>query len=218
MGYDEGGQLTEPVRRRPHSVVLFDEVEKAHPSVYNVLLQLLDDGRLTDSKGRTVDFSNTIVIMTSNLGSAHLLNAPTSPTLMEATRQKVLTEVRKFFRPEFLNRLDDIVLFRSLGFGELHAIVDSSIEDINQRLVDKRITLSATPEAKDFVLHQSYDPDYGARPIKRWVERYVTTELSRLIISGALPDNSAVTVKLDSTKSKLTFGVVRRDLDPTSPS
>jgi len=218
VGYDEGGQLTEPVRRRPHSVVLFDEVEKAHPSVYNVLLQLLDDGRLTDSKGRTVDFSNTIVIMTSNLGSAHLLNAPTSPTLMEATRQKVLTEVRKFFRPEFLNRLDDIVLFRSLGFGELHAIVDSSIEDINQRLVDKRITLSATPEAKDFVLHQSYDPDYGARPIKRWVERYVTTELSRLIISGALPDNSAVTVKLDSTKSKLTFGVVRRDLDPTSPS
>jgi ATP-dependent Clp protease ATP-binding subunit ClpB len=210
IGHEDGGQLTEPVRRRPHSVVLLDEVEKAHSSVFNVLLQVLDDGRLTDSKGRTVDFSNTIVIMTSNLGSHHLLNAPTSPSLMEGTRNKVMVEVRKFFRPEFLNRLDDIVLFRSLGFGELHAIVDSSFADINARIEEKRITLTATPEAKDYVLEQSYDPDYGARPIKRWIERHVTTELSRLIITGALPDDSDVTVNLGPTRNKLTFSVKRR--------
>jgi len=177
-----------------------------------VLLQLLDDGRLTDSKGRTVDFSNTIVIMTSNLGSQHLLNAPKSPTLLEATRQKVLTEVRKFFRPEFLNRLDDIVLFKSLGFAELHSIVDSTFDDINSRLTEKRIVLTATPAAKDYVLEQSYDPDYGARPIKRWVERYVTTELSRLIISGALPDDSDVQVNVNEGKTKLSFSVKRKQL------
>jgi len=209
IGHDEAGQLTEPVRRRPHSVILLDEVEKAHPQVYNILLQVLDDGRLTDNKGRTVDFSNTIVIMTSNLGSQHLMNAPTSPTLLENTRQKVLGEVRKFFRPEFLNRLDDIVLFRSLGFSELHAIVDSSLEDVNLRLKEKRIRVTSTDEAKSWILEQAYDPDYGARPIKRWIERHVVTELSRLVISGALPDDSEVTINLPAGRGKLGFSVKR---------
>jgi ATP-dependent Clp protease ATP-binding subunit ClpB len=210
VGYEEAGQLTEPVRRRPHTVVLLDEVEKAHPSVYNVLLQLLDDGRLTDNKGRTVDFSNTIVIMTSNLGSQHLLNAPTSPTLMEATRAKVLGEVRKFFRPEFLNRLDDVVLFKSLGFTELHAIVDSSLADVNARLVDKRIQVTANDAAKSYILEQAYDPDYGARPIKRWIERHLVTEISRLIISGTLSDDSDVVVTLAEGRNKLGFQVKRK--------
>lgn len=209
VGHEDAGQLTEPIRRRPHSVILLDEVEKAHPQVYNILLQVLDDGRLTDNKGRTVDFSNTIVIMTSNLGSQHLMNAPTSPTLMESTRQKVLGEVRKFFRPEFLNRLDDIVLFRSLGFTELHAIVDSSIEDVNQRMKEKRIHVTATDEAKSWILEQAYDPDYGARPIKRWIERHVVTELSRLIISGALPDESEVNINMPAGRGKLGFSVKR---------
>jgi len=209
IGHDEAGQLTEPVRRRPHSVILLDEVEKAHPQVYNILLQVLDDGRLTDNKGRTVDFSNTIVIMTSNLGSQHLMNAPTSPTLLENARQKVLGEVRKFFRPEFLNRLDDIVLFRSLGFSELHAIVDSSLEDVNLRLKEKRIRVTSTDEAKSWILEQAYDPDYGARPIKRWIERHVVTELSRLVISGALPDDSEVTINLPAGRGKLGFSVKR---------
>jgi len=212
IGHDDGGQLTEPIRRRPHSVILFDEVEKAHPQVYNVLLQVLDDGRLTDSRGRTVDFSNTVIIMTSNLGSQHLLNAPTSPSLMEATRAKVMTEVRKYFRPEFLNRLDDTVLFTSLGFGELHAIVDASIVDINKRLEDKGINIRASDRAKDYVLEQAYDPDYGARPIKRWVERHITTELSRMLISGTLADHSDVTVNVNDQKTKLTFSVKRREM------
>lgn len=211
VGHEDGGQLTEPVRRRPHSIVLFDEVEKAHHQVFNVLLQVLDDGRLTDSKGRTVDFSNAVVILTSNLGSQHLLNAPKSPSLLETTRAKVMDEVRKFFRPEFLNRLDDVVLFRSLGFGELHSIVDSTFEDLNKRLEEKNITISATPAAKDYVLEQSYDPDYGARPIKRWVERNVVTEISRLIIQGVLPDNSSITVNVNDGRSKLTYAVKREN-------
>lgn len=214
VGHEDAGQLTEPVRRRPHSVILLDEVEKAHPSVYNVLLQVLDDGRLTDNKGRTVDFSNTIVIMTSNLGSQHLLNAPTSPTLMESVRTKVLEAVRGFFRPEFLNRLDDVVLFRSLGFSELHAIVDTSLADVNARLAEKRIEVVASPAAKDYVLEQAYDPDYGARPIKRWIERHIVTEISRLIISGALPEDSVVTATPNEGKSKLCFSVKRRASAP----
>jgi ATP-dependent Clp protease ATP-binding subunit ClpB len=218
VGYEEAGQLTEPIRRRPHSVVLLDEVEKAHPTVFNVLLQVLDDGRLTDNKGRTVDFSNTIVIMTSNLGSQHLLNAPTSPTLMENTRTKVLGEVRQFFRPEFLNRLDDIVLFRSLGFSELHAIVDSSLEDVNTRLKEKRIRVTANEAAKNFVLEQAYDPDYGARPIKRWIERHVVTELSKLIITGTLPDDSEVVMTLAEGRKNLGFQVKRKVPAGESPS
>eukprot|EP00658_Telonema_sp_P-2_P034784 TRINITY_DN2538_c0_g1_i11.p1 TRINITY_DN2538_c0_g1~~TRINITY_DN2538_c0_g1_i11.p1 ORF type:complete len:248 (-),score=85.89 TRINITY_DN2538_c0_g1_i11:201-944(-) len=183
VGYDEGGQLTEPVRRRPHSVVLLDEVEKGHPQVFNVLLQLLDDGRLTDSHGRTVDFSNTIIIMTSNLGSEHLKSGSEiqSPKSSGVVREKVMGVVRQFFRPEFINRLDDIILFHKLGLSELSDIVDIVIGDLNDRLRDKKILLTATDAAKGVMLEEGYDPDMGARPLRRWIERHVTTQLSRTL-------------------------------------
>eukprot|EP00760_Papus_ankaliazontas_P012569 PhM_4_TR15394/c0_g1_i1/m.53669/K03695/clpB; ATP-dependent Clp protease ATP-binding subunit ClpB len=210
IGHEEGGQLTEPVRRRPHSVVLFDEVEKAHPNVFNVLLQALDDGRLTDSHGRTVDFTNTVIIMTSNLGAEHLQHHAESPSVQEQVKNKVLTVVRKFFRPEFINRLDDIIMFKRLGYAELTGIVDLLLADINKRLEDKSITITATNEAKRFMLDQAYDPDFGARPLKRWLDKYVVTELSRMIISSDLPDESDVAVRLDSTNTKLSFVVKRK--------
>jgi ATP-dependent Clp protease ATP-binding subunit ClpB len=209
IGHDEGGQLTEPVRRRPHSVVLFDEVEKAHPSVFNVLLQLLDDGRLTDSHGRTVDFSNTVVILTSNLGSEHLLHAGTTPKSWEATRERVLGVVRQFFRPEFLNRLDDMILFRKLGFSELNEIVDIILDEINKRLKDQNVVVVANDAAKSFILESGYDPDMGARPLRRWVERYLITEISRMIISEVLPAQSTVLVTVNASNTKLAFQVKR---------
>lgn len=209
IGHEEGGQLTEPVRRRPHTVVLFDEVEKAHPSVFNVLLQLLDDGRLTDSHGRTVDFSSTVVILTSNLGAEHLLHAGTTPKSWEATKERVLSTVKQFFRPEFLNRLDDVVLFRKLGFNELHEIVDNILAELNQRLKDQNISVTANDAAKSFILEGGYDPDMGARPLRRWVERHLTTELSRLIISDMLPPQSTVIVTVNSSNTKLAFQVKR---------
>lgn len=209
VGHEEGGQLTEPVRRRPHTVVLLDEVEKAHPNVYNVLLQLLDDGRLTDSHGRTVDFSNTIVIMTSNLGSKHLVHMGTSPLAYEAAQQKVMAEVRNFFRPELLNRLDDIILFRSLGFDEMNGILDIIVEELNGRLKDQQLSVKVTDEAKHFVLENAYDAAMGARPLRRWVEKHITTEMSRMIISQSVPPNSIVRIALDATASKLTFSVKR---------
>jgi ATP-dependent Clp protease ATP-binding subunit ClpB len=210
VGHEEGGQLTEPVRRRPHCVVLFDEVEKAHPNVFNILLQVLDDGRLTDSHGRTVDFSNTVIIMTSNLGAEHLLTMPTSPTLIQVTKEKVMSVVRKHFRPEFINRLDDIVLFKKLDFKELHGITDLLLEDVNKRLAERSISLKMTEEAKDFALEHGYDPEFGARPLRRWIERHLVTELSRQIIAGTIPDGSDIGVTLDPTKSKFTFQVKRR--------
>lgn len=209
VGHDEGGQLTEPVRRRPHSVVLFDEVEKAHPQVFNVLLQLLDDGRLTDSHGRTVDFSNTIVIMTSNLGAEHLMNITGSPHSFEASKEKVMRSVRQFFRPEFINRLDDILFFKRLGMNELHDIVDLCLVDLNKRLEAKSIAVEASPEAKDFILESSYDPEMGARPLRRWIERFITTDLSRMIVSGTLLDGSSVRLNHTRGSPKLTFQVKR---------
>jgi ATP-dependent Clp protease ATP-binding subunit ClpB len=214
IGHDEGGQLTEPVRRRPHSVVLFDEVEKAHANVFNVLLQVLDDGRLTDSHGRTVDFSNTVIIMTSNLGSEHLQHSSESPTIWEVTKNKVMAVVQKFFRPEFLNRLDDIVMFKRLGFAELGGIVDLIVADVNKRLVEKTINITLTDDAKAFALERGYDAEYGARPLKRWVDKNITTELSRMIIGGKLPDNSDVTVKVDPTGKQLAFVVKRKGSTP----
>jgi len=219
VGHEEGGQLTEPVRRRPHTVVLFDEVEKAHPSVFNVLLQLLDDGRLTDSHGRTVDFSSTIVILTSNLGAEHLLHGGDSPSpkSWEATTERVMGVVKKFFRPEFLNRLDDIVLFRRLGFGELHAIIDSIIDEVNKRLKDQHITIAASDEAKAFILESGFDPDMGARPLRRWVEKHITTELSRMIINETIGSSAHVQVNVNAQNTKLTFSV-KRGAPSTSPS
>ncbi|PBJ77851.1 ATP-dependent Clp protease subunit, heat shock [Trypanosoma cruzi cruzi] len=209
VGHEEGGQLTEPVRRRPHTVVLLDEVEKAHPSVFNVLLQVLDDGRLTDSHGRTVDFSNAIVVMTSNLGSEHLVHVGNSPKGLEATREKVWQVVRSYFRPEFLNRLDDIVLFRRLGFGELHEIIDLIVAEVNGRLRSQDILLEVTDEAKNFVLENAFDAEMGARPLRRWVEKYITTEVSRMILAQQLPPNSTVRVLLDGSQGKLAFSVKR---------
>lgn len=220
VGHEDGGQLTEPVRRRPYQVVLFDEVEKAHPNVLNLLLQVLDDGRLTDSQGRHVDFSSTIVILTSNVGAHHLLHGleNSSPGTWENIRNKVMNEVRQNFRPEFLNRLDDIIMYKKLGFGELGQIVGQCFADLNDRLKEKSINVTPTEGASAYILEKGYDPDYGARPLKRWVEKEITTELSRLIIAGDLPDHSEVTVDVDTRRNKLTFAVRRaRNAPPTSP-
>ncbi|KPA80490.1 ATP-dependent Clp protease subunit [Leptomonas pyrrhocoris] len=214
IGHDEGGQLTEPVRRRPHTVVLLDEVEKAHPNVFNVLLQVLDDGRLTDSHGRTVDFCNTIIIMTSNLGAQFLHNMGASPKAYDAAQQQVMGEVRKFFRPEFINRLDDIILFRSLTQEEMAGIIELIIEELNGRLKDQLISVTLTDEAKYFILQAAFDAEMGARPLRRWVEKNITTELSRMIIAQELPQNSTVKLTLNSTQTKLVFSVKRAASGP----
>lgn len=207
VGHEKGGELTEPVRRRPHTVILLDEMEKADPSIFNVLLQLLDDGRLTDGKGRTVDFSNTIVILTSNLGSRHLLECKNASD-MKAAHTKVMAEVRSFLRPEFLNRLDDVVLFNPLGESELKGIVDILIQGLSRRLPDG-IKLHVSDEAKAFILKEGYDEEMGARPLRRWIERHITTELSRLIIEETIKPNSLVNVLVEKGKdgvpTKLAF-------------
>ncbi|MDR2703621.1 MAG: ATP-dependent chaperone ClpB [Cellulomonadaceae bacterium] len=194
VGYEEGGQLTEAVRRRPYSVVLLDEVEKAHPDVFNILLQVLDDGRLTDGQGRTVDFRNVILVLTSNLGSQFLVD----PNLTdEEKREAVMSIVRNNFKPEFLNRLDDIVMFDPLSKGELGAIVDLQVASLAKRLADRRITLTVTPEARDFLANEGFDPAYGARPLRRLVQREIGDRLARELLSGQVADGSAVIVDKD---------------------
>ena len=183
IGYEEGGQLTEAVRRKPYSVILFDEIEKAHPDVFNILLQLLDDGRLTDSQGRTVNFKNTVVIMTSNIGSHHLLEAG-SGGLDDATKNAVFGELRQHFRPEFLNRVDETVLFKQLSLEEITNIVDLMAEELTKRLKQQDIMLSLSSEAKNFIAEQGYDPVYGARPLKRYLQRELETLIARKIIAG----------------------------------
>lgn len=201
VGHESGGQLTEAVRRRPYSVVLFDEVEKAHPDVMNLLLGVLDDGRLTDSKGRTVSFANTIIIMTSNLGSKILLENGSSPDAKEA----VMNVVRNNFRPEFLNRLDEMVIFDPLGPSQLREVARLQTLELNKRLVERSITLNMTDDALDYAAKESFDHMYGARPLRRWLEHNIITTLSRMIISGDLPDDSKVTVGVDA--NGLTFSV-----------
>ncbi len=204
VGYDEGGQLTEAVRRKPYAVVLFDEIEKAHPDVFNVLLQVLDDGRITDSQGRTVDFKNTIIIMTSNLGSRHLLEGVTSDTIPESVRESVMMELRKAFRPEFLNRIDETILFKPLTLEEITIIVDLLLTDLNKRLADRRVTVVLDKAAKDWAAEKGYDPVFGARPLKRFLQRHIETKLARALISGAVVEGSAVkfTVKADELVMK----------------
>ncbi len=180
VGYDEGGQLTEAVRRKPYSVILFDEVEKAHPDVFNVLLQVLDDGRITDSQGRTVDFKNTIIIMTSNLGSEYLLEGD------EKAEELVMNLLRSHFRPEFLNRLDEIIMFNPLSKDHITSIVDLLMEELNQRLSDRQIRVELSEEAKAFVVENGYDPNYGARPMRRYLQKYVETLVARVILEGNL--------------------------------
>jgi len=204
VGYDEGGQLTEAVRRRPYSVVLFDEVEKAHPQVWNVLLQVLDDGRLTDGQGRTVDFTNVVIIMTSNLGSEYLLaSIKEKGIITPEIRAKVMDIVRKNFKPEFLNRLDDIVMFHPLGENELHKIVRVQMELLVKRLEEKDIAINLGDRAIELILKNAYDPVYGARPLKRYLEKNIVTQLSKLILSGELNDHS--TVHIDTQNNQLSF-------------
>ena len=196
VGYDEGGQLSEAVRRKPYAVVLFDEIEKAHPDVFNILLQVLDDGRITDSQGRTVDFKNTVLIMTSNIGSRHLLEGVTGDEIPESVRESVMADLRKTFRPEFLNRIDETVLFKPLTLEEIAQIVDLLIADVNTRLADKRITVSLDAKAKEWIADKGYDPVFGARPLKRFLQRHLETRLARAIISGEVAEDAKVTFKV----------------------
>ena len=201
VGYDEGGQLTEAVRRKPYSVILFDEIEKAHPDVFNILLQLLDDGRLTDNQGRTVDFKNTIVIMTSNIGSNYLIDGIRSDgTVDEEVKQKVEDETKKYFRPEFLNRIDEIVVFSPLTETQIVRIIELAMKDIEKRLEERNITLTLTDRAKKFIADESYDPAYGARPVKRFLQRNIETELAGEIIKGSVKDGDKVLIDCDGDK------------------
>ena len=204
VGYDEGGQLTEAVRRKPYSVILFDEIEKAHPDVFNILLQLLDDGRLTDNQGRTVDFKNTIVIMTSNSGSSELIeNMNQEGYIPEEVKEKVTGELKNYFRPEFLNRVDDIIVFSALTLEQVKKIIDLAFKGIEKRLADREMKLTMTDAAKELIAKESYDPQYGARPIKRYLQKHVENELASMIIRGDLLDGGSVTIDSDGTN--LTF-------------
>ena len=205
VGYEEGGQLTEAVRRKPYSVILFDEIEKAHPDVFNVLLQLLDDGRLTDGKGKVVDFKNTIVIMTSNIGSEIILE---DPQLSDTTKEAVLDEMKHRFKPEFLNRIDDIIIFKSLGKDSVKNIIKLILEDINRKLKEQFIKVEFTDNALDFIVNEAYDPAYGARPLKRFVQKDIETNLSKMILSNEIPENS--TILIDSDGEKLTYTVKKQ--------
>jgi len=206
VGYEEGGQLTEAVRRKPYSVVLFDEIEKAHHDVFNVLLQILDDGRLTDSHGRTVDFKNTVIIMTSNIGSHELVEGVGKDgQISEKARASVMNELRAQFRPEFLNRVDDIVLFKALTLSEIEAIVQLLTEDLKKRLAEREITLTLSEKALELIAREGFDPVYGARPLKRFLQRELETKLGRALIAGDIMDGSAVT--LDVKGGSLDFSI-----------
>lgn len=195
VGYDEGGQLTEAVRRKPYSVVLFDEIEKAHPDVFNILLQLLDDGRLTDNQGRTVDFKNTIVIMTSNIGSMSLIeNIRADGTIDETVKEQVKNEMKNYFRPEFLNRIDDIVVFSPLTEAQVGQIISLSLKSLEKRLADRDISFVLSDEGRDFIAKEAYDPNYGARPVNRYIQKYIETELAAKIIRGDIVDGNTVTI------------------------
>lgn len=198
VGYDDGGQLTEAVRRNPYSIVLFDEIEKAHKDVFNILLQILDDGRITDSQGRTVDFKNTIIIMTSNLGSEYILENNSNSDEM------VMQELKHTFRPEFLNRIDEIIIFNSLSKDVVYTILDKLIHDIELRLQDKRIKINLTDNARKYIIDNSYNEIYGARPIKRYVSRNVETMIANMIIEDKIMYNSTITIDVENDKLKIT--------------
>ncbi len=197
VGYDEGGQLTEAVRRKPYAVILFDEIEKAHPDVFNVLLQVLDDGRITDSQGRTVDFKNTVIIMTSNLGSRFLLEGVTGDTIPESVRESVMMELRRSFRPEFLNRIDETILFKPLTLEEIARIVELLLADLNRRLADRQVTVALDAKAKEWVAEKGYDPVFGARPLKRFLQRTLETRLARALLAGDVATGAALTFTVE---------------------
>ena len=201
VGYDEGGQLTEAVRRKPYSVVLFDEVEKAHPDVFNVLLQVLDDGRITDSQGRTVDFKNTIIIMTSNIGSQYLLDGiDADGNISSDAENAVMGDLRNHFRPEFLNRLDEIIMFKPLTKSNISSIIDLLIKDVNKRLADKELTVKLTDAARDFIVDNGFDPMFGARPLKRYVQKTVETLVAKLILAGNIDAQSVILIDVEDGK------------------
>src|SRR5499427_3266588 len=211
VGYEEGGQLTEQVRRRPYSVILFDEIEKAHPDVFNVLLQIMDDGRLTDGKGRVVDFKNTIIIMTSNIGSSFLqAEGLRSEADFEQASQQVMNQLHSHFRPEFLNRVDDIIVFRPLGKDQLVKIIELRLEDVRRLLADRKISLELTDAAKDLLFTQGYDPNFGARPLKRAIQKFVQDRLALKILDGEVLHGDHVVVDADKKAGKMTFEVSRR--------
>ena len=201
VGYEEGGQLTEAVRRKPYSVVLFDEIEKAHPDVFNVLLQVLDDGRITDSQGRTVDFKNTILIMTSNIGSAYLLEGiDEEGNIREEAQKLVLNDLRAHFRPEFLNRLDETILFKPLSKSDIASIIHLLLDELNGRLKDRELTLALTERAKAFITEHGYDPVYGARPLKRYMQKHVETLAAKLILGGEAAAGDTIVIDTDGEK------------------
>jgi ATP-dependent Clp protease ATP-binding subunit ClpB len=202
VGYEEGGQLTEQVRRKPYSVILFDEIEKAHQDVFNVLLQILDDGRVTDSQGRVVDFKNTVIILTSNIGSPHLLEGVTSSgDIKESARELVMRELRGHFRPEFLNRIDEIVLFKPLSLAEITKIVALLVQDVQRRVGERGVTLEVSQAATEFIARTGYDAVYGARPLKRFIQRELETKVARSLIANEFPAGSVV--KVDVVGDKL---------------
>jgi ATP-dependent Clp protease ATP-binding subunit ClpB len=200
VGYEQGGQLTELVRRKPYSVILFDEIEKAHPEVFNVLLQVLDDGRITDSKGRTVDFKNTIIILTSNIGSEDLTGGMYNGRLLEASREKVMTKLKASFKPEFLNRIDDIVLYKPLSKEDLVKILDIQLKELSARLENMNLQVTLTDKAKEHLVEVGYDPVYGARPLKRVIQRELENLLGKAIISGQILEGDDVEVDYDGVK------------------
>ena len=211
VGYDEGGQLTEAVRRHPYAVVLFDEIEKAHPDVFNILLQIMDDGRLTDGKGRKVDFKNTVIIMTSNLGSAYLQSENIrSADGFERASKQVMEALHGHFKPEFLNRVDDIIIFHPLGKEELVKIVDLRLEDLRRLLADRKISLELTEAAKELLFTEGYDPNFGARPLKRAIQKLVQDPLALKILDGAVLHGDHVVVDADKKAGKMTFTVSER--------
>jgi ATP-dependent Clp protease ATP-binding subunit ClpB len=211
VGYEEGGQLTEQVRRRPYAVVLFDEIEKAHPDIFNVLLQIMDDGRLTDGKGRVVDFKNTILIMTSNIGSTFLQaeNMRSEQDFEEASKQ-VTNALHTHFKPEFLNRVDDIIVFRPLGKEQLVKIIELRLEDVRRLLADRKISLELTDAAKELLFAQGYDPNFGARPLKRAIQKLIQDPLALKILDGEVLHGDHVIVDADKRTGKMIFEVSKR--------
>jgi ATP-dependent Clp protease ATP-binding subunit ClpB len=212
VGYDEGGQLTEAVRRRPYAVILFDEIEKAHPDVFNVLLQVMDDGRLTDSKGRTVDFKNTVLIMTSNLGAAALTaDALKSDHDFDQARESVMRVLREHFRPEFLNRVDDMVIFRPLGHAQMDAILDLRLNDLRKLLEDRQISIELSDPARQLILAAGSDAAYGARPLKRALQRMVQDPLAIKILNGEVQHGAHVRIDADRNSNQLRFEPMTRE-------
>ena len=218
VGYDEGGHLTEAVRRRPYQVVLFDEIEKAHPDVFNILLQLLDDGRLTDSQGRTVDFKNTVIIMTSNIGSTTLIEAAEAgPDAFEGAAERVRLQLREHFRPEFLNRVDEIIVFRPLDEPQLREIVGLLVRGVERRLAETGITLAVSDAALTHLAREGYDPVYGARPLRRAIQRHLENPLARRILAGEFAGVDRVAIDV-SPDGELTFNGMAEPAAPRRPT